>query len=228
MVLPIDAIEAEVDAPGVVEIKPGQKQVRLTIRTTLRNNSDETLVLHAPSRDHEHFWHLFDDSSRELGRERGGGKGGQDPDPSSRKFRSLTLRPGGEEHATRNIRLDAKELLARPGRITLRAEIWGQSAETEFVTVVRPARLRPAKKKAAAKKAAKKKAPGKKATGKRAAKKKAGKKKAGTKKAKAKKKATPKKKAMKRAVAKKKTAAKKPAKRRVAQKKKAKKGGGKK
>lgn len=154
--MPIEAIEARIDAPDVVEIKPGQKTVRLVIRTTLLNTSDETFVLHSPSRDHEHFWHVFDEDGREIDRERGRGKGGEKPPDKPLKFRSLTLAPGQECHETRKVRIDAASLLEGPSRCLLRGEIWGQSAEAEFHTVVRPAKLTPAKKRARKKRAAKK------------------------------------------------------------------------
>lgn len=156
MVVPIKAVEAGVDVPAVVEIKPGRETVRVVIRTTLLNTSEETLVLHSPSRDHEHFWHVFDEDGIEIDRERGGGKGGQKEADKPLKFRSLTLGPGQECHETRVIRIDTATLLAAPSRCLLRGEIWGQSAEAEFHTVVRPAKLKPAKK-AAPKRAIKKK-----------------------------------------------------------------------
>lgn len=159
MVVPIKAIEAHVDVPDVVEIKAGQESVRLVIRTTLRNNSDESIVLHSPSRDHEHFWHVFNDKGIEIDREQGAGKGAAETKDVPLKYRSITIAAGHEFHQTRTIRVDAKSLLAGSQRCLLRGENWGQSAEAEFHTVVRPAKLTPAKgspKRARKKKAAKK------------------------------------------------------------------------
>lgn len=170
MTLPVKAIMARVDVPTIVEIKPGQKTVRLVIRTTLHNTSGEPIVLHSPSRDHEHFWHVFDENGVEIDRERGTGKGGEKASDKPLKFRSLTLTPDHECHETRTIRIDASSLLAGSSRCLLRGEIWGQSAEAEFHTVVRPAKLTPAKKRAPKRSAPKKKPVKKKAAKKTAVK----------------------------------------------------------
>lgn len=151
MVLPVAAIEASLDIPHLVEIKPGKTSVRIVYRATLRNTGEETRVLHAPTSDHTHFWHLFDDDLNELDRERGAGKGGEKETPNPRRFRSLTLGPGEEVHQTKTIRIDPETLLSGPNRWVLRVDLWGQSAEAEFHTVVRPARVTAAKKRPAVK-----------------------------------------------------------------------------
>ena len=154
MVLPLEAIEAIVDVPGVLEVKPGAKTVRLTYRVTLRNLGQRARVLHAPSAAHAHGWHLFDEQLREIARDAAAARAAGS-EPRARSFRGVTLGAGQELHETRTIAIDAAALAGASSRCLLRVHFWGQSAEAEFHTLFRPVKLVPARKKATKKTAQK-------------------------------------------------------------------------
>ncbi len=165
------SIEAEINVPDLVEVPKGAESVTLDARVTLRNAGEDDLVVQAPSRDHRHFWQVFDGNHREVLRERRSapGRAKVQVDDGVHSYVSETIAAGHEEHATRRLELNARKL--RQGDVyTVRAEFFGHLAEARFSVVKVPAV--PARKTA---KAAKKKTARKK-TVKRAPKKKAAKK----------------------------------------------------
>lgn len=162
MVVPTRRIQAKVDVPQVVEVPAGAKTVEVAVRTELTNPGEVDVVLHAPNLDEEIFWQVLDERHREVLREK--------PQKEGKKlkgveeFRGLTVAGGHSEHETETLVLDAKKLKHEQTYV-VRAEIWGQIAEAEFVAIhtapmvkLRPAAKAPAKKAAggAKKKAAKK------------------------------------------------------------------------
>jgi hypothetical protein len=179
MVVPIRFIEAKIDAPAVVEVPAGATEVEIAVRTELTNSSEHDIVLHAPNEDEEIFWHVLDEKHREVLREKPPKAGKKIP--GVEEFRSVTVASGHAEHETETLVLAAKKLKAGMTYV-IRAEIYGQIAETEFVAIAPPKleRLRPAlkavpkaeggeaggKKKPTVKKSAGKKSAGKKAAAK--------------------------------------------------------------
>jgi hypothetical protein len=167
----IRTIQAHVDAPQVVEVPPRKKSLELAVRAELHNAGEETIVLHAPDEDREVFWHVFDENRQEIQRSMPMRKlrpaGGE-----VEEFRSLTLAAGLSVHRPTTLQLDAAQL--EEGKTyTIRAEIWGQVAESEFVVIrTPPPPPKPKKKPPAKKKASGKKASAKKKTAAKAAKKK--------------------------------------------------------
>jgi hypothetical protein len=166
MVVPIRGIEAHVDAPQVVPFTEGAEEVEVAVRTGLTNTTENDLVLHAPDEDQEIFWHVLDENHREVQREK--------PEKTSKsdveQFRTITIAAGLSDHETETLVLNAKKL-KNGGTYTVRAEIFGQIAEAEFVAVetvpltpLQPAKQATASKKAGGKKKAapRKKAPAKK------------------------------------------------------------------
>lgn len=175
MVVPTRLIEASIEVPPVVEVPKGAKTVEVAVRTELANVSEHDVVLHAPNQDQELFWHVLDERHREVLREavkRPRRELPKDVQP----VRSLTIAAGHSEHETEVLVLDAAKMKAG-GTYTVRAEIYGQITEAEFVAIetvpltpLKPAKRAPAKKapakepagkKSAAKKAATKKKPSK-------------------------------------------------------------------
>jgi len=167
MVVPIRGIEAHVDVPQVVPFIKGEDEVTVAVRTGLTNNTENDFVLHAPDEDQEIFWHVLDERHREVQRE----KPEKPPSSDIEHFRTITIAAGHSDHETETLVLQGKKL-KNGGTYTVRAEIFGQIAEAEFVAVetvpltpLTPAKASAGKKKATAAKkkpAAKKKAPAKK------------------------------------------------------------------
>ena len=154
MVTPTDTIRATVDAPAVVEIPAKGDTVEIAVRAELTNTTgDTTVVLHAPSGEHQAFWHVLDENHREVQRQRAAGAEG--PPAGCEDFRSLSVQPGHPSHHTDVLTLAVKKLKAGKS-YTVRGEIFGQVAEARFITVEAPAEVAKAAKKEA--KAAKKKA----------------------------------------------------------------------
>ncbi len=159
MVVPTRLIEARLHAPPLVEVPPRARTVSITVRTELRNVSEHDYVLHTPDADQRYFWHVLDEKHREVLREarrpQGGGKKKKSWDQS---LRGQTIAAGHSTHDTETLVLNAARL--KDGHTyTIRAEIWGQIAETEFIAVRRspPAKKKPTRRKkpaASAKKAA--------------------------------------------------------------------------
>lgn len=182
MVVPTKLITPEIHVEPHVEVPKGARKVTLTVRTELRNDSEHDVVLHAPDRDAEVFWHVLDEEHRELLRER---PPKADKMPKGvEAFRSLTVASGHSEHENETLEIDARDL--QTGHTyTVRAEIYGQVAEAEFVAFVAPRAPRrrragaggKAAKKTPTKKKAKKKRRNAKKTAKTSSKKKATKKK---------------------------------------------------
>jgi hypothetical protein len=164
MVVPTRLIEASIEVPAVVEVPKGAKTVEVAVRTELANTSEYDVVLHAPDEDRELFWHVLDERQREILREMVK-RPGRDLPKGVQPVRSLTIAAGHSEHETETLVLSAAKMKSG-GTYTVRAEIFGQIAEAEFVAIetVPLTPLRPAKK-AAAKKAAAKKAAAKKPAG---------------------------------------------------------------
>lgn len=187
MVVPTRLLQAKVDVPPVVEVPQGAKTVEVRVRTELANPGELDVVLHAPTEDETVFWHVLDERHREILREKPPKRG--EKRKGVEEFRSLTVAGGHSEHETETLTLAAGKL--KHGRTyVVRAEVWGQIAEAEFVAIhtapmaaLRPAAA-PAKRAAAGKAAPKKAVPkaaapkrtgaGKAAPAKRAAPKKAG------------------------------------------------------
>lgn len=176
MVVPIPRlIVATLDVPQTVGVLKDADTVEVPVRTELYNQGEEDVVLHVPDADSKVFWHVLDERHREIYREKP-----QKPQPVPKgvlPICSLTLAAGHSDHETENLVLNAKKL--KPGgTYTVRAEIWGQIAEAEFVAVealpLTP--LKPASSggKKAAKKPAAKKTASKKASAKKPAAKKSG------------------------------------------------------
>jgi hypothetical protein len=135
MVVPTKLITPEIHVEPHVQVPQGAKKVSLTVRTELRNDSEHDVVLHAPDRDAEIFWHVLDEQHRELLRERPP-KGDKMPKGVA-SFRSVTVASGHAEHDNETLEIDAREL--EDGHTyTVRAEIYGQIAEAEFVVFVAP------------------------------------------------------------------------------------------
>lgn len=153
MVVPTRLIAADIEVPGVVEVPAGVKTVEVAVRTGLTNVSEHDVVLHAPDEDAEIFWHVLDENHREVLREvhRPLAKT-HPPKPGVETFRSVTVAAGHGEHETETLVLDAPKL-KNGHTYTVRAEIFGQIAEAEFVAVKVEAAA--AAKKPAAKKGAK-------------------------------------------------------------------------
>jgi hypothetical protein len=171
MVVPMPKhILAKLDVPQTVGVLKGAATVEIPVRTELHNRSEGDVVLHVPDADSRVFWHVLDERHKEIYREKP-----KKPEPGPKgvlNVHSLTLAGGHSDHETETLVLDAKKL--KPGgTYTVRAEIWGQIAEAEFVAVeaIPLTPLKPAKpaggKKAAAKKTATKKPAAKKAAGKK-------------------------------------------------------------
>jgi hypothetical protein len=170
MVVPVPRlILAKLDVPQTVGVLKGADTVEVAVRTELYNRSEEDVVLHAPDAASKVFWHVLDERHREIYREKP-----EKPAPGPKGILgvcSLTLAAGHSEHETETLVLNAKKL--KPGgTYTVRAEVWGQIAEAEFVAVqalpLTP--LEPAGsggKKTASKKTAGKKASAKKPTAKK-------------------------------------------------------------
>ena len=166
----LQSIEAEIDVPAVVEVRPRARKVSVDARVTLRNTGENDVVVHAASSDHRHFWHVFDGNQREILRERrtAPGRAKAVREGGVHSFSTATV-PGGQEiHSSRCLDLDAGKL--REGEIyTVRAEFFGHIAEGSFAVVSvpaaakgkaikkKPAKRRPAKKKAAGKRPGKRK-----------------------------------------------------------------------
>lgn len=192
MVVPLKRIQAHVDVPSVVEIPAEAETVEVAVRTELRNDTEDDIVLHSPDPDSAIFWHVLNEKHREILRDVGSAKVPWDPPEGVVPIVSLTLAGGHAEHETETLIIETKKL--RSGQTyTVRAEVFGQIAEAEFVAVAQPkleklvpAKKPPAKKKAPTKKAAAKKPAAKKASAKKAPAKKASAKKAAAKKAPAK------------------------------------------
>ncbi len=160
MVVPSRMLEAKIEAPPMVEVSGDRKTVSIDVRAEITNVSDSDYVVHAPGAEHQHFWHVLDENNREIAR--GGAIGAQAAD--SRQFLGKTIAAGLSAHDSHRLVLPTQRL--KDGKTyTLRSEIFGQIAQTEFV-VVRPER---AAKKAAGKKKAVKKAIKKKIARKKAA-----------------------------------------------------------
>ncbi len=153
MVVRSRMLQAKLDAPQMVEVPRGRKTVSIDVRAEITNVSDSDYVVHAPSRKHEHFWHLLDEKNREVARGTTGGAKGDD----SGQFRGQTIAAGLSIHDSHRVQLPAQKL--KDGKTyTLRSEFYGQMAEVDFVAVS-PAKRAPGKgKKKAAKKAGAKKA----------------------------------------------------------------------
>jgi hypothetical protein len=135
MVVPTKLITPEIHVEPHVQVPQGAKKVSLTVRTELRNDSEHDVVLHAPDRDAEIFWHVLDEQHRELLRERPP-RGDKMPKGVA-SFRSVTVASGHAEHDNETLEIDAREL--EDGHTyTVRAEIYGQIAEAEFVVFVAP------------------------------------------------------------------------------------------
>ena len=172
MVVPTRLIEASIEVPPVVEVPKGAKSLEVAVRTELANTSENDVVLHAPDEDRELFWQVLDERHREILREMVK-RPGRDLPKGVQPVRSLTIAAGHSEHETETLLLNAAKMKSG-GTYTVRAEIFGQITEAEFVAIetvpltpLRPAK-KAAKKKPAAKKkaAAKKKPPAKKASAK--------------------------------------------------------------
>lgn len=166
MVVPIRGIDAHLDVPQVVPFEKGADEVSVAVRTGLANVTENDLVLHAPDEDQEIFWHVLDENHREVQREKPEKPGKSDVE----HFRTITIAAGHTDHETETLVLQGKKL-KNGGTYTVRAEIFGQIAEAEFVAVetvpmaqLTPAKASGSKKKASASKkaSAKKKAPAKK------------------------------------------------------------------
>ena len=139
MVVPTRLITARVDAPQIVEVPANSRCLAIDVRTELANESEHDVVLHAPDADQEIFWHVLDENHREVLRERSrkAGDGGQE---GVETFRSRTIASGHSDHETATLQLDVKKL-KHGHTYTVRAEVFGQIAEAEFVAVVhRPER----------------------------------------------------------------------------------------
>jgi len=169
MVVPIPKlIVAKLDVPQTVGVLKGATTVEVPVRTELHNQGEEDVVLHVPDADSKVFWHVLDERHKEIYREKP-----RKPAPGSKGVLgvcSLTLAGGRSGHETEVLVLDAKKL--KPGgTYTVRAEVWGQIAEAEFVAVealpLTPLRPASAAKKAAAGKPAAKKPAAKKAAAKK-------------------------------------------------------------
>lgn len=135
MVVPTKLITPEIHVEPHVQVPKGARKVTLTVRTELRNDSEHDFVLHAPDLDDEVFWHVLDEQHRELLRERPP-KGDKMP-AGVESFRSLTVASGHSEHENETLEINARDL--EDGHTyTVRAEIYGQVAEAEFVAFVAP------------------------------------------------------------------------------------------
>ena len=145
-------IEAEIDAPDVVEIPKRRKTVEIVVRISLINRGEEDFVAHAQNPDDAHFWHIFDESFHEVLREPGRGKGGHGGVRvvnGVHSYRTLTVAAGNGTHDQMVLELDARKL--RSGHTyTIRAEIMGHLAETTFIAVAAMEALRPRRKRKAA------------------------------------------------------------------------------
>lgn len=173
MVVPTRLIEASLEVPKVVEVPRGRKTVEVAVRTALTNVSEHDVVLHTPDLDRQLFWHVLDERHREILREMVR-RPGRDLPEGATPVRSLTIAAGHGEYETEILVLNAAKMKSG-GTYTVRAEIWGQVTEAEFVAIetVPLTPLQPARKPAAKKAAPKKKAPAKKPAAKKAAPKKA-------------------------------------------------------
>lgn len=163
MVVPTRLIEASIEVPPVVEVPKGAKTVEVDVRTELKNDSEHDIVLHAPDEDQELFWHVLDERHREILREAVKRPKRELP-KGVQQVRSLTIAAGHSEHETETLVLNAAKMKGG-GTYTVRAEIFGQITEAEFVAIetVPLTPLRPAKK------AGKKKAPARKPAAKKPA-----------------------------------------------------------
>ena len=168
----LPSIEAEIEVPSFVELPQGAESVAFDARVTLRNTGDEDVVVSAPSREHRHFWHVFDGNHREILRQRRSapGRARVTVEDGVHSYASGTIAAGRERHASRQLELNAKKL--KEGDLyTVRAEIYGHVAEASFSVVVVPAApARKSEKKATKKKRAKKEPAKKKARRKKAGK----------------------------------------------------------
>ncbi len=139
MVVRSRMLQAQLDAPHLVEVPRGRKTVSIDVRAEITNVSDSDYVVHAPSRNHEHFWHLLDENHREVARGTTGGAKGDDPG----QFRGQTIGAGLSVHDSHRVELPAGKL--KNGKTyTLRSEFYGQMAEAAFIAVS-PARKAPKK-----------------------------------------------------------------------------------
>ncbi len=68
MAVNIPAIDASIDAPSIFEVRADRPVAKLTVRLTLSNTSDHSIVLHSAAKGAELFWHLLDDGDREVTR----------------------------------------------------------------------------------------------------------------------------------------------------------------
>ncbi len=161
MVVPTRLIEATVHAPSIVEVPPKARTVSITMRTELYNISERDVVLHAPSGKDQYFWHVLNENHREVlrwqpYRKGGGRKKKTDVHP----IRSQTIAAGHSTHETETLVLKTARL--KDGHTyTIRCEVWGQIAETEFIVVriAPPSKRKPTSKKKSA--ASRKKVAGK-------------------------------------------------------------------
>ena len=168
----LPSIEAEIDVPSFVELPHGAESVTVAVRVTLRNIGEEDVVVNAPSREHRHFWHVFDGNHREVLRQRRSapGRARVKVEEGVHSYVSRTVAAGHEVNASRQLELNARKL-KEGDRYTVRAEAFGHVAEARFSVVEVPAPpARKAKKKAAKRKTGKKKAGKKKAGRKKAGK----------------------------------------------------------
>lgn len=171
MVVPSRMLEAKVEAPHMVEVPSGRQTVLIDVRTEITNVSDFDYVVHAPTKKHEHFWQILDENNREIARGKAADPGGAGKSAGTEDFFSETIAAGLSIHDSHRVELPTQRL--KDGRTyIIRSEVFGQSAEAEFVAV-RPQRSAPKKKpKKTAKSAIKKKIAAKKKAIKRRAKKK--------------------------------------------------------
>ncbi len=143
-------IQAEVDAPAVVTLKPRAATVSVDVLAKIHNTGDHDYVVGATHPDDVHNWHVLDANHREVLRppaKRAAGAYGR------RKAKvhphvAQTLAAGHSYHESKTLKLDTKKL--KPGNTyTIRYEYFGQIAETDFTVV--PGHAAPAKRKAAKK-----------------------------------------------------------------------------
>lgn len=157
----IRSIEAEIELPDVVVVPEGAESVTIDARVTLRNTGAEDVVVHAPSGDDRHFWHLFDANHREIQREKrtAPGKARAVTEEGVHSYHTETVAAGREVHVSRQLQLAAGKL--RSGHVyTVRAELFGHVGESRFTVVAAPASRAP--KRATGKRSADRKKAGKK------------------------------------------------------------------
>ncbi len=155
-------IQAEVDAPTEIHLKPRAATVRIDVLAKIHNTGDHDYVLGAANPDDVHNWHVLDENHREVTRpaaKRAAGRAYGGARKKVHPHTTQTVAAGHSHHAPQTLKLDAKKL--KPGKTyTIRYEFWGNTAETRFTVV--PGHTSPprkAAKKKTTRKAAAKKAP---------------------------------------------------------------------